>query len=76
MGGNKQKEDSYLQWTVKFIQHQTHRTSQVADIGGLLIQGILKSLKVLHPFQCKTVVNYVSLEEERKYSELILALDC
>ena len=57
---------SYPQVGVELVQHQAHGAGQVADVGRLLVQGVLEHLKVLHPLHGEAVVDDVRLQVKVK----------
>ena len=59
-------QPSYPQVGVELVQDQAHGAGQVADVGRLLVQGVLEHLKVLHPLDGKAVVNDVGLQVKVK----------
>lgn len=61
MGGG---DRAHLERVVELVQHQAEGASQVADIGGLLAEGVLEGFKVLHPLHSKAVVDDVCLRQE------------
>lgn len=70
---NKTAALTHPQVGVELIQDETHGAGQVTNIRSLLIQSILKDLKVLHPLHRKTVIYDVSLikiQKKNTYTDL------